>query len=56
MPSNEKKVTKDTNKVEEVNREVEDNITKDAEVSRKVTPMPTPPPVSSRISEKDRGW
>ena len=43
MPSNEKKVTKDTDKVVEVNGEVEDNTGKDAEVPKKVTPMPRPP-------------
>ena len=44
MSSNEKKVTKDTDKVVDVNGEVEDNTTKDAEVPKKVTPMPRPPP------------
>ena len=39
MPSNEEKVTKDT-EVVEVNGEVEDNTGKDAEVPKKVTPMP----------------
>ena len=34
MPSKEKKVTKDTDKVEEVNGEVEDNTRNDAEVSK----------------------
>ena len=44
MPSNEKKVTNDTDEVVEVNGEVEDNTGKDAEVPKKVTPMPRPPP------------
>ena len=44
MPSNEKKVTKDNDKVVEVNGEVEDNTGKDAEVPKKVTPMTRPPP------------
>ena len=44
MPSTEKKVTKDNDKVVEVNGEVEDNTTKDVEVPTKVTPMPIPPP------------
>ena len=43
MPSNEKKVTKDT-EVVEINGEVEDNTEKDAEVPKQVTPMPRPPP------------
>ena len=44
MPSNEKKVTKDIDKVVDVNDELEDNTVKDAEVPKKVTPMPRPPP------------
>ena len=44
MSSNEKKVTKDNDKVVEVNCEVEDNTGKDVEVPKKVTPMPRPPP------------
>ena len=28
----------------------------DFEVPTKVTPMPRPPPLSSKISEKDQGW
>ena len=44
MSSNEKKVTKDNDKVIEVNGEVEDNTEKDAEVPIKVIPMPRPPP------------
>ena len=44
MPSNENKVTKDTDKVVNVDADLEDNITKDAEVPKKVTPMPRPPP------------
>ena len=43
MPSNEEKVTKDT-EVVEVNGEVEDNTGTNAEVLKKVTPMPRPPP------------
>ena len=42
MPSNEKKLTKDTDIVE-VNGEVEDNTTKDYGVPKKVTPIPIPP-------------
>ena len=56
MPSNEKKVIKDNDKVVEVSGEVEDNTRKDVEVPTKVTPMPRPPLLSSKISEKDRGW
>ena len=44
MPPNDKKVTKDTDKVVELNGEVEDNSGNDVEVSKKVTPMPRPPP------------
>ena len=44
MPSYEKHVTKDTDKVVEVNGEVEDNTGKDDEVPTKVTSMPRPPP------------
>ena len=43
MPSNEKKVTKDTDKLVDVDGELEDNTVKDAEVPKKVTPMPRPP-------------
>ena len=61
MPSTEKKVTKDNDKVVEVSGEVEDNTGKDAEVPKKVTPKKVtpatiPPPISSKISEKDQGW
>ena len=42
MPSNEKKVSKDT-EVVEVNGEVEYNTGKDAQVPTKVIPMPRPP-------------
>ena len=52
MPPNEKKVTKDTNKMVEVNGEVEYNTGKDVEVPTKVIPMPRPP-LSSEISEKN---
>ena len=52
MPSNEKKVTKDT-EVVQVNGEVEDNTMKNAEVPTKVTPMPRPPPpFSQRLVKK----
>ena len=44
MPNNEKKVTIDTDKVVDINGEVEDNTAKDVEVPKKVTPMPRPPP------------
>ena len=55
MPSNEEKVRNDNDKVVEGSGEVEDNIGKDAEVPIKVIPMPRPP-LSSEISEKERGW
>ena len=44
MPSNENEVTKDTDKVVNVDANLEDNIAEDAEVPKKVTPMPRPPP------------
>ena len=44
MPSNENEVTKDTDKVVDVDGELENNTVKDAEVPKKVTPMPRPPP------------
>ena len=44
MPSNEKKVIKDNDKVVEVSGNVKDNTGKDVEVPTKVTPMPRPPP------------
>ena len=44
MPSNEEKVIKDNDKVVDVSGEVEDNTGKDAEVPKKVTHMPRPPP------------
>ena len=44
MPSNENEVTKDTDKVVNVDGELEDNTVQDAEVPKKVTPMPRPPP------------
>ena len=44
MSSNEKKVTKDTDKVVDVNDDVEDNTVKDVEVPKKVTHMRRPPP------------
>ena len=54
MPSNENKLTKDTDKVVNVDAALEDNIAKDAEVPKKVTPMPRPPPLfPQKISEKD---
>ena len=44
MPSNENEVTKDTDKVVNVDANLEDNIAEDTEVPKKVTPMPRPPP------------
>ena len=43
MPSNEHGVTKDTDKVVNVDANLEDNIAEDAEVPKKVTPTPRPP-------------
>ena len=54
MTSNEEKLIKDNDKVVEVSGEVEDNTRKDVEVVKKVTPF-LDPPLSSKISEKDRG-
>ena len=57
MPSNEKKVRKDNNKVVKGSGEAEKSTGKDVEVPTKVIPMPRPPPpLSSKISEKDLGW
>ena len=56
MLFNKEKVIKDNDKVVEVSGEVEDNTGKYIEVPTKVTPMPRPPPLSSKISKKDRGW
>ena len=44
MPSYEEMVIKDNDKVVDVSGEVEDNTENDAEVPKKVTPMPRPPP------------
>ena len=53
MPTNEKKVTKDTDNVVDINGEVEDNTIEDAKVPKKVTPMPrTPPPFPQRVVKK----
>ena len=53
MPSNEKKVTKDTEKVVDVYGELEDNTVKDVEVPNKVTPIPRlPPPFPQRLLKK----
>ena len=57
MPSTEKNVRKDNENVVKGSGEAEDSTGKDAEVPIKVIPMPTaPPPLSSKISEKDRAW
>ena len=56
MPSNEENVRKDNYKVVEGSGEAEDSTGKDVEVPIKVIPMPRPPLLSSKISEKDRGW
>ena len=44
MPSNENEVTKDTDKVVNVDANLEDNIAEDVEVPKNLTPMPRPPP------------
>ena len=44
MPSNEKKVRKNDDKVVKGSGEAEESSGKDAEVSMKVIPMPRPPP------------
>ena len=44
MPSKEKKVIKDNDKVIEGSGEVENNTGKDGEVPIKVIPIPRPPP------------
>ena len=53
MQSNENEVTRDTDKVVNVDADLEDNIAKDAEVPKKVTPMPRPqPPFPQRLLKK----
>ena len=52
MSSNEEKVIKDNDKVVEVSGEVEDNTGKDAEVPKKVTPIPRSPPFPQRLVKK----
>ena len=54
MPSNEEKMRKDNDKVVEGSGEAEDSTGKDVAVPIKVIPM-TRPPLSSALSEKDRG-
>ena len=44
MPSDENKVTTESDKVVEVDAELEENTKKDVELPRKVIPMPRPPP------------
>ena len=44
MPSNEEKVRKDNDKVVKVSGDIEDNTGKDTKVTKKVTPIPRPPP------------
>ena len=51
MPSNEEKVKKDNDKVVEGSGEAEDSSGKNVEF-----PIPCLDPLSSGISEKDRGW
>ena len=55
MSPKEEKVRKDNDKMVEGSGEVEDHTEKNAEVPIKVITMPRPP-LSSRLSEKDRGW
>ena len=56
MPSNENEVTKVSDTVVNVDANLEDNCAEDAEVPKKVTPMPRPPPpFFSKIIEKDWG-
>ena len=45
MPCNENEVTKDNDKVVNVDANLEDNSAEDTEVPKKVTPMPRPPPL-----------
>ena len=53
MPSNDNKVIEDTDKVVDVDAELENNTAKDAEVPKKVIPMPrTPPPFPKRLLKK----
>ena len=52
MPSKEKKVIKDNNKVIECSGEVEGNTWKDVEVPIKVIPMASPPNIPLRLVKK----
>ena len=56
MSSNEENVRKDNDKVVEGSGEAEDSTGKDVEVPIKVIPILDHHPLSSEISEKDRGW
>ena len=51
-----KQLRRDNDKVVEGSDGVEDSTGKDVEVPIKVIIMPRPPPISSEISEKNRGW
>ena len=52
MPSNEEKVRKDNDKVEEGSGEAQDSTGKDVEGPVKVIPMPRPPPFPQRLVKK----
>ena len=52
MSSNEEKVTKDNDKVEDFSCEVKDNTRKDVKVPKKVNPIPKPPPPFPQRLEK----
>ena len=55
MPSNEKKVRKDDDKVEKGSGEAEETTGKEAEVPMKVILMPTsPPPFPQRLVKRPR--
>ena len=55
MSSDENKVTTESDKVVEVDAELEDNTAKDAEVPKKVTSMPRPPhPFPQRLVKKTK--
>ena len=56
MPSNEKKVRKDNDKVVEGTGEAEDSTGKDVDVPIKVIPMPRPPPPNDECYYKEDSY
>ena len=57
MPSGVENVIRGDDEVAEVSGVLEDKTRKEAEVPKKVTPMPRPPPpFPQRLVKKDQGW